>query len=546
MRRQFRGIKDLHISKTEPHCGILSQKIYHLAQRERANLNRPDCRFMAAKKRKTGEPLSSPPAPAMHTEQHAATVASPSTPALLTEHNEAASDSPSIPTDRVTIPIDPYPGIDEPYLQSFELLRNNAYQAVFSLGRLANAFRFSQFLYYHRMPGGRLGIPPDFLNSISDCLRLLDNDTRSELVTLLLISMKSHVIPPDQDEPFDFESLWRESVQLQDPELIPFFRHSISNRYRFSLDTRAEPWQTSPINDQSGWLDCFESLYEKLLQGDRHLANWMLQGWNVDRLVRPELKIELLTIYYEDPRPHSTFEEPPITDAIDHSPFYWTRMRCRLKAYITLNPTDRNYYTHSIFSALGSSSIAPEQPQSSVEFETSVSKWVRLLADEQLQASPISTPKGSLAVPNATYPQLNELVTYGDGSHPSHSQGVGEKLADNELMAIKDRQNALPPSFQQLNDLAKQKHDPESPLDSRNDKQKRNDWLLDKRGLENDAKLTLPELANLLTKKAAETGWVSLEWTSIRDALIESYKRQYQKSWPFDARGKKRKRGNKE
>ncbi len=321
------------------------------------------------------------------------------TRAETAEPNTDEGPSSRAPAVHVTIPIDPYPGFDEPYLQSFELLRSNAYEAVFSLGRLANAFRFSQFLYYYRMPGGLLRVPSDFSISINDCLRLLDNDTRSELGTLLLISMKSHVIPPDQDEPSDFESLWRESFQLQDPDLIPFFRHSLSERYRFSLNTRAESGQTGWINDQSGWLNYFESLYEKLLQGDRHLANWMLQGWNVDRLVRPELKIELLTIYYDDPRPHSTFGESPIAAAMDHSPFDWTRIQCRLKTYSTLNPTDRNNCGHSIFSALGSNSIAPEQPQSSVEFETVVSKWVRLLADEQLRADHLSvantTPKRS-------------------------------------------------------------------------------------------------------------------------------------------------------
>ncbi len=81
------------------------------------------------------------------------------------------------------------------------------------------------------------------------------------------------------------------------------------------------------------------------------------------------------------------------------------------------------------------------------------------------------------------------------------------------------------------------------PKDSRTDKQKRNDWLLNMRGLENDPALTLPELADLLTKKSLATEWVTLEANAISDALRESYSRQFGKTWPFDGRGKK---GNKD
>lgn len=307
----------------------------------------------------------------------------------------------SLPTGRVAIPIAPYPSIDEPYLQSFELLRNNAYEAAFSLGRLANTFRFSQFLYYYRMLGSRLDVPPVFLNYINDCLCLLQNDTRSEVVNLLINRMNRPGIPADRDGPVDYAIFWRDSTNSEERNRIPFFRHPLSERYRFSLNSRAESGQNLAIIDQSGWLDDFELLYEKLLQGDRRLVDWMLQGWNVDRLVRPELEIELLEIYYDDPDPSPPFFAAPIAPTTNPGPFDWKRMRCTVKGYPTQDHLDRNNKARIICSLLGPSSRAIELPQSLVEFETFISNWVRRCAEEQSRTISNSKPNESLPIPIA-------------------------------------------------------------------------------------------------------------------------------------------------
>ena len=456
---------------------------------------------------------------------------------------------------RVEIPIDPYPNFDEPYLYSFELLRSNVCEALFSLGRIANAFRFSQFLFYYRTFGCRIGVSSDFFARISECLDLLDLETRSATIGLLISYVNRSIQTAGQDGPIEPEDWWNQ-VTSEDQNGVPHFRRPLSDRYKFSLRTRAESGvNTQTLDDSNSWLDFFEEIYENTRQVDQRLADWMMAGWGIDRLVRPEMDIDLLSISYNTPYTPSPFERKPIVpttlppptffdkkqnaSAVISLPFDRTRTRFGVGGYNTRDPELRKTSLRLIFSTLSSNPIAFEQHKTIKEFETFVSNWVRLLADKQLQASPISTPKESLAESNATDPHLSKLVTSGDGSHPSHSQGVGEKLAENELEATKDRQNALSPSNQQLTDIPNQKNDPESPLDTRTKKQVRNDWLLSQRGIDNVAKLTLTELANLLTEESLTRGWDTLEASGVSDALRESYKRQYKQPWKFDGRGKK-------
>lgn len=136
---------------------------------------------------------------------------------------------------------------------------------------------------------------------------------------------------------------------------------------------------------------------------------------------------------------------------------------------------------------------------------------------------------------------IEKQVLFSNGTHPSHfiTSAGGPVYVDRGPTAVivaGDKEIPIPNG-----DLT------HHTVDTRSEKQKRNDWLLDKRGLETDAKLTFPELADLLTKEAVKTGWVTLEASSISDALRESFKRRHKNvPWPFDGRGKKGKQGNKE
>ncbi len=338
---------------------------------------------MAAKKKAepvVSQPLTSQAAStaARATEPNADDVQSSQAPAEVqatipiapTPDEGLSSQAPAV---HVTIPIDPYPDIDEPYLHSFELLRSNVYEAVFSLGRIANAFRFSQFLFHYRMFGSEIGVPDDFFACIIDCLDSLDRETRSAIAKLLRKYIRRPRHTAGQNEPIEYESWW-EDLSCDDRSKAPFFRLPLSELYEFSLNTRAKAPVNTESQDFSGWLDCFEALYENIRQGDQHLADWMMAGWNVDRLVRPEMDTDLLW----------TFDS--------------TRARCGVGDYSTRDPVSRNASARIICSSLGSGSTTLELPRSLVEFETTVSNWVRLLADEQLRADHLpvanTTPKG--------------------------------------------------------------------------------------------------------------------------------------------------------
>lgn len=71
-------------------------------------------------------------------------------------------------------------------------------------------------------------------------------------------------------------------------------------------------------------------------------------------------------------------------------------------------------------------------------------------------------------------------------------------------------------------------------------KQKRNDWLLEQRGLDAIPKKTEKQLSDMLLKKCeTETQWVHIEAKTISTALREAYSRQNNGApWPFDGRGK--------
>ncbi len=78
---------------------------------------------------------------------------------------------------------------------------------------------------------------------------------------------------------------------------------------------------------------------------------------------------------------------------------------------------------------------------------------------------------------------------------------------------------------------------------SPNQKQQRNDWLLEL--YETHSEKTLPDLLEDLSLIAPTKGWDLLEATSsIGSALREAYERQHGKPWPYDRRGKSKQRNN--
>ena len=168
------------------------------------------------------------------------TLSSPSSP---TGTNTATDGDRPASTVQVVIPIDPYPDTDEPYLQSFDLLLDNAYQAVFSLGRLANALRFSQFLYFYRNLGSDVGYPPEFSRAVTNCLCALNqvdilDDTQQEVIRLLLnsdsrIPYKAGSSDEIHDE-FFWDSRWASSTGYEQSENAPFFRRKLSDKYAYS------------------------------------------------------------------------------------------------------------------------------------------------------------------------------------------------------------------------------------------------------------------------------------------------------------------------
>jgi hypothetical protein len=139
--------------------------------------------------------------------------------------------------------------------------------------------------------------------------------------------------------------------------------------------------------DLSGWLDCFEVLYEQLQKGDLHLGVWMLAGWKIDRLVRPEMDIGLLSIYFDDSHSPPLSGEQLASPARSLDSIDWTLLRCEAKAYPTQDPKHRNTLARVILSLLGSFSTPPELTPSLAEFETFVSDWVKRRAGELLSAN---------------------------------------------------------------------------------------------------------------------------------------------------------------